>query len=75
MYAVTCSDEDTCKQYLLDVATTEDRVLKLTEYKSLGIIKSAIQGQMCLSKYPQCIVTIEWWWVDTLHIDHEQYRV
>jgi len=56
LYAVTCSDEETSKRYLLDIASSKDRVLKLTEYKTIGLIKSAIQGQQCLSEY--CVTII-----------------
>ncbi|XP_067947350.1 uncharacterized protein [Watersipora subatra] len=54
MFAVTCSDEEIDQRYLLDIASAEDKVLKLSEYKTLGTIKSAIQGQMCLSNCPLC---------------------
>lgn len=50
MYAVTCSSESTAKPYLLDIAPETDHVLKLGDYKTLKVIKTAIQNQQCLSE-------------------------
>mgnify|MGYP001793467455 CR=1 FL=1 len=50
MYAVTCSSEPISKPYLLDIAPETDHILRLGDYKTLKVIKTAIQNQQCLSE-------------------------
>jgi len=51
MYAVNCSKSPPSDGLLLDITKTEDRVYKLSDYKVLTAIKTAIQKQQCLSEF------------------------